>query len=157
MGERAVTLIPLDEVEWRRTRIIKNHLSATDDESAWWWEFDLPRPLADWDVFSYWERARFDSMRTHLKPGTVLFDVGTEQGWCNLAYASIVGPENMVLIEPTPEFWPNIRATWERNYEQPPLACFQGLMSALTGRSVRPDDFRDWPAVSKGPLIRRNS
>ena len=78
--------------------------------------FLLPRPLADWDVFAVWERERFHSMQSHLTSNDVLYDVGTEHGWCNLLYADYVGPQNMVLIEPSSVFWPNIRETWQRNY-----------------------------------------
>lgn len=113
---------------WRKTKILR--IGESQDYE---FEFELPVPLADWDVFDYWERERFHSMRDHLKPGMVLFDVGTEQGWCNLIYASFVGPQNMVLIEPTRLFWPNIRWTWERNYGAAmPLRYYDGLFSSET-------------------------
>lgn len=143
-------LIARSEVEWKSTGILR--IGETRDYQ---YRFDLPRPLADWDVWDYWERARFESMREHLNQGMVLFDIGTEQGWCNLAYASMVGPQNMVLIEPTPDFWPNIEATWERNYPGiRPLACYDGL---LGNKTTDPrTSFADWPAGSDGPLIDRN-
>ena len=119
------------------------------------YEFWLPRPLADWDVFAVWERERFHSMRDNLTHGDVLFDVGTEQGWCNLIYASFVGPENMVLIEPTTEFWPNIQATWSRNYPLIwPAAYYHGLLSDKTNDDRT--DFLNWPTAIEGPLIDRN-
>jgi hypothetical protein len=93
-------------------------------------------------------------MRDNLTYGDILFDVGTEQGWCNLIYADMVGPTNMVLIEPTQEFWPNIMATWKRNYEYPPLACYPGLLSDTTNSKIR--RFTPWPAVANGDLIDRN-
>ncbi len=118
------------------------------------YELVLPEPLASWDVFGCWERARVHSMRDHLEQGMVLFDVGTEQGWCNLVYARFVGPQNMVLIEPTKEFWPNIRQTWERNFDVAPLACYDGLLSnESTDARMR---FYEWPQVSVGELIDRN-
>lgn len=144
-----MTFIPVDEVEWRSTGILR--IGETRDYE---YRFDLPRPLADWDVWDYWERERFHSMSDHLEPGMTLFDVGTEQGWCNLIYASMVGPENMVLIEPTPEFWPNIQATWLRNFEHQPQCCYDGLVSDKTTDTR--DDFYDWPASADGPLIDRN-
>lgn len=141
-------------MEWRPTKILKLSDVGPESEHVWEYEFTLPRPLADWDVFAVWERARFHSMRHNLRHGMVLFDVGTEQGWCNLLYASMVGPANMVLIEPTPEFWPNIRATWERNYSDPPRACYDGLLSDKTTDPRK--EFDAWPASSDGPLIDRN-
>lgn len=122
--------IPKDDIEWLLIPIIKEDWRLV--ESPYHYEYWLPRPLADWDVFDYWERERFDSMKEHLNYGDILYDIGTEQGWCNLIYAEFVGPENMVLIEPTKEFWGNIRHTWEKNYDVPPLACYWGLFDEYT-------------------------
>lgn len=151
--------IPLEQVQWRKTKIFKEDLTADGADTSWRWEFELPEPLASWDVWDYWERARFDSMQQHLKPGMTLFDVGTEQGWCNLIYADMVGPENMVLIEPSSYFWPNIKATWQRNYgymAEQPRAFYAGLLSDKTSDSQR-DLFFAWPKASRSDLIDRNS
>lgn len=138
----------LEDVEWRSVGI---HETLDGFE----YRFELPVPLALWDVWAFWERERIHSMRDHLKPGMVLFDVGTEQGWCNLIYADMVGPENMVLIEPTPQFWPNIKATWERNYPNvEPAFCYDGLISDKTNDDVTMAP--GWPTCSVGPLIDRN-
>lgn len=144
-----MTFIPLEQVEWKTVRYLER------PDETFEYQLILPRPLADWDVFGCWERERVHSMRDHLKPGMTLFDVGTEQGWCNLVYASFVGPENMVLIEPTVEFWPNIKATWERNFTVPPKAFYCGLFSDQDGDVIR-DGFEYWPTPSAGPLIDRN-
>ena len=143
-----MALTPLDAVTWKPVRF----LECPDETFEY--EFELPVPLADWDVFACWERERFHSMRDNLTYGDILFDVGTEQGWCNLIYADMVGPTNMVLIEPTTEFWPNIKATWERNYHYPPMACWDGLVSDVTDTKTRV--FTPWPAAANGDLIDRN-
>lgn len=122
-------LIPKDQVQWREVRYLKEPLEATDEEATWKYTFTLPEPLASWDVFSYWEKERIAAMEKYLQKGEILFDIGTEQGWCNLAYAEIVGAENMVLIEPTAIFWGNIKQTWEKNFDVPPLATLHGLLS----------------------------
>jgi hypothetical protein len=145
---------PLADVEWRRTKIHKTSEEGPEAEHVWRFEFDLPRPLADWDVFAVWERPRVVSMEQHLTRDDVLFDVGTEQGWCNLLYADFVGPGNMVLIEPARQLWPNIEATWHRNYSTPPLACYDGLLSSVT--TDERTNFRCWPASGDGPLFGRN-
>lgn len=140
--------IPVNQVEWKQVDYL------WEDGKPPEYQLILPRPLADWDVWQYWERARVHSMSDHLEHGMTLFDVGTEQGWCNLAYAAFVGPQNTVLIEPTPEFWPNIRHTWDHNHVAAPKACYDGLFSNRTT-----DDrieFVGWPGVSDGPLIDRN-
>jgi FkbM family methyltransferase len=144
--------IPLDQVQWKTVRMLQR------PDETFEYEFELPVPLADWDVFAVWERARFHSMRDHLNKGDVLFDVGTEQGWCNLIYAQFVGPENMVLIEPTQEFWPNIKATWERNFgDVGPKGTIATLLSDKNvGRLPRLRKAVDWPSGADGPLIDRN-
>jgi FkbM family methyltransferase len=137
---------------WRSTRILQR-----PDES-WEYEFELPRPLADWDVFSYWERERFHSMREHLTTDDTLYDVGTEHGWCSLIYADFVGPENMVLIEPSQVFWPNIRATWERNYpDTPPRYCYDGLIGAQGNDPRELPREMVWPDASAGSLVDKNA
>jgi FkbM family methyltransferase len=137
------------DVEWRFVGILRDPNTVPYE-----YTFTLPRPLADWDVWDYWERERVHSMRDHLKHGDVLFDVGAEHGWCSLIYASMVGPENMVLIEPTREFWPNIRHTWMKNYPCPPRACYDGLFSSVTDEERTA--FPVWPAHSDGLLIGNN-
>jgi FkbM family methyltransferase len=149
--------IPKDQIEWKKVKYIKLPLETTDEDAQWLYELWLNEPLASWDVFSYWEVQRVLSMRKHLSEGDVLMDIGTEQGWCNLAYASMVGPENMILVEPTPEFWPNIRALWEKNFPGIlPLRCFPGFFSDVsTAKGVLKSGV--WPTESKGDLIDRNS
>lgn len=140
---------PLDEVQWKTVRFLER------PDETFEYEFELPEPLASWDVFAAWERERFASLRDNLTHGDILFDIGTEQGWCNLIYADIVGPENMVLVEPTDCFWPNIEATWRKNYSTSPLGFYDGLFSNVTSDD-RCKRFRTWPTAAWGPLIDRN-
>lgn len=153
--------IPKDQIQWKKVKYLKIPWQATDEEAEWLYELWLNEPLASWDVFAVWERERIESMRTHLKKGDILFDIGTESGWCNLIYALMVGPENMVLIEPTPEFWPNIKALWEKNYPGiRPLACLSALVSDKTTNAYSPSVILPknmWPRESQGDIIDRNS
>jgi FkbM family methyltransferase len=146
-----------EDVQWKRVKIIKDNLSAAPEHTFYHYEFELPEPLASWDVFDYWERERFESMQKHLEKGDILFDIGTEQGWCNLIYAQFVGAENMVLIEPTQEFWGNIKATWQKNGLADPKACLPVLLS---DKDTHDYDFRDfkgvWPSIADSDLIDRN-
>ena len=147
-----MNLIPPADIEWKQVNYLRQGQTFEYDYRLW-----LNEPLASWDVWDYWERERIESMRTHLKQGDILFDIGTEQGWCNLVYAQMVGPENMVLIEPTPEFWPNIKALWEKNFDKRPLAFYDGLFSDKTTdiqRGAR--NFDAWPMAAAGDLIDRN-
>lgn len=151
--------IPKDKIEWKKVKYLKIPWQATDDEAEWLYELWLNEPLASWDVFSIWEIERVLSMRKHLKKGNILFDIGTEQGWCDLVYAQIVGPENMVLVEPTPEFWPNIKALWGKNFNMSPRACYPGFFSDKTSeKAVSRISATSFPhPESDGDLIDRNS
>lgn len=147
--------IPDEQIEWRKVRYIKEPWQLPDDQAEWKFEMILPEPLASWDVFPYWEKERVYSMQKHLKQGEVLFDIGTEQGWCNLVYAQFVGPENMVLIEPTFEFWANIKKTWDKNFDVPPLACYWGLFDSKT-RDDYDKGFDIWLKADAEQIIDRN-
>lgn len=142
--------IPIDKVEWKKVNYLRRGQSKIYD-----YELILPRPLADWDVYDEWEKARIYNMRANLEQGQVLFDIGTESGWCNLVYADMVGAENMVLIEPTKEFWPNIYHTWYKNFKQTPKAFYDGLFSDRTN-DARKLDLSKWPEQWQQPLIDRN-
>lgn len=94
------------------------------------WTFVVPDSVADWDGPSHWERERLASMQANLHPGEVLFDIGVEHGWLSTVYGSFVGHENMVLVEPSPEMWPDIRKTWAANQFPDPLYAFVGFAGA---------------------------
>jgi len=115
------------------------------------YEFMLPDHLADWDALSLWERERTESMEEHLKPGMVLYDVGSEHGAQSVIYQSFVGPENMVLIEPSCSFWPNLRLIWEHNGLHAPLASVHALIGEDTYAG---DDIslwiNGWPPCAAG-------
>lgn len=146
-----MNFIAKDKIEWKLVKYLRQGESFNYDYELW-----LNEPLASWDVFDYWERERIESMRTHLKKGDILFDIGTEQGWCNLVYAQMVGPENMVLIEPTQEFWPNIKALWDKNYSGTKP---KGFWSGLFGNDDDEEwikEYEYWPKATKGDLIDRN-
>lgn len=137
-----------DKVEWKHVKYLRQGQSRNYD-----YELILNEPLASWDVWDYWEVERVKSMENLLHKGDILFDIGTESGWCNLVYAKIVSPENMVLIEPSPEFWPNIKALWQKNYgDVLPLLCYAGFFSDKTNSTeVLPK--HTFPPVSEGLLI----
>jgi len=105
-----------------------------------------------------WERERFASMARYLSPGMVLFDVGAEQGYMSAIYSRFVGGgENMVLFEPVPQVWPNIRHTWLRNSITPPRATYCGLVSDHDHVSEYHDfvtGYRDvWPECAYGDML----
>lgn len=114
------------------------------------WTFWLPDSVANWDAISHWERERLASMERWLQPGMVLYDIGTEHGWLSAVYGSFCGHGSMVLVEPSPEFWPNIRLTWQHNGFTGPLGCYV----AFAGEQLDGEPFSDvWPAESDGDEI----
>lgn len=139
------------DVTWVETLIGKMH-DNPPKESQWRYKVWLPDWLAEWDVFAIWEYERFTSMETHLEKGDVLIDIGAENGWQSMIYAQFVGPENMVLIEPSTHFWSNIKHTWIRNFAGvKPLNCYAGLLGDKTTiRSVLKNGV--WPAHSDDDL-----
>jgi len=136
--------IQAQDIKWKTVKYIKIPWQTTDENADWHYEFELPEPLASWDVFAVWEVERILSMEKHLNKGDVLFDIGTEQGWCNLAYAQMVGPENIVLIEPTREFWGNIKYTWQKNIDVEPKATLCALLSDKTTKGYKPQKSKVW-------------
>ena len=114
----------------------------------------LNRPLADWDVFDEWERVRTRSMRQHLRNGDILFDIGAEMGWLSVIYGQMVGASNMVLFEPTAEFWPNIEALWHKNFDAEPLDTVNALVGNKPQGKI---ETGKWPECSNGDLIEKLS
>lgn len=104
------------------------------------WVLWLPDNIAEWDAItgdasldSGWEACRFRSMQRHLRYGDTFFDVGTEHGWISAIIArEFVGAENMVLFEPGPDMWINIRKIWEYNGLATPRACWDGFVGLDT-------------------------
>jgi len=146
-----MNFIERSDIVWKTVPYIRQGETRNYD-----YNLELNEPLASWDVWDYWEKERIKSMETHLKKGDVFFDIGTESGWCNLVYAAIVGPENMVLIEPTPEFWANIHALWYKNYSVDPLGMYAGLISDTTTDARKGNELNAWGEDYLGAIIDRN-
>ncbi len=111
------------------------------------WEMMLPDHIADWDVLSYWEQPRTDSIAANLKWGDILIDVGAEHGWLSALFARyVVGGDAMILVEPSPELWRNVRLTWEANDLAMPWACAWAFADRQSGPPTTPAPVTfDWP------------
>lgn len=125
------------------------------------WTVMLPEHRADLDKLSdgywrVWERDRFASMARNIKPGMTVYEIGVEQGDLTSVVATFGGPENMVLIEPNPDLWPNIKATWEANGYARPRANLVALLGEQSRPAVAQDfdgtDRDGWPACAYGPI-----
>lgn len=115
------TFINIKDLEWSTVKIHRQGETRNYD-----YELELFHPLAEWDVWDYWERERIQSMQQHIKQGDVLFEVGAEQGWMAALFSKYL-TSNIVLIEPTKEFWPGIKEIFERNDLADPIASFSGF------------------------------
>lgn len=116
-----------------------------------------------WDI---WENVRSADMYQRLRPGDLVFDVGTEEGDLSALYA--LWGCRLVLIEPNPLAWPCIRATFEANgltgriaatwvgfagedtHAHPPNP--DGWFSAVGGyQQAAPGEI--WPPSASGPIV----
>jgi FkbM family methyltransferase len=113
----------------------------------------VPDHVADWDAPSDWEKERIADTIARLDQDDTLLDVGVEHGWISGLYAKYIGCE-MILCEPSPEFWRNIRLVWRHNELPDPLMCVRGFMSDKAN-DVLTSWSDQWPneAQTHGPEI----
>ena len=138
------TFIPVDELSWRTVKIHRQ--GETFDYN---YELELFEPLASWDVWDYWERERIASMQKHIKQGDILIDVGAEQGWMSALFSKYM-TENIILVEPTAEFWPGIKAIYEKNKLKKPIASFVGFFNTRTGEGqYEAHEVTGWPTEAQ--------
>jgi FkbM family methyltransferase len=95
-----------------------------------------------------------------IKPGDVVYDVGTEEGDLSALYAQWVGDRGGVcLFEPNPRVWPNSRIIWSANGLRKPLGYWVGFASDVTEDFPPNLDFDlgdqdGWPSCAYGEVIR---
>lgn len=128
------------------------------------WHLNLPEHRAErveWTNELGWEPERLDAMHTVIKKGDVVYDIGTEEGDMTALFAK--WGADVVLFEPNPLVWSNIRCIWEANKLPLPIGYFVGFASNET--NLKPVDLeaiiaepeRDgYPACAYGPIIREH-
>lgn len=139
--------------EWKNVKYLKIHSLGPPEIHPYKFNLMLPEPLASWDVYDYWERARTLSIQENLKRGDVLFDIGAEYGWQSVIYSMFVGPNNMVLMEPTAEYWPNIKEIWDRNGLEKPRGFWAGLVGSENKNLPAMAKLTDWPEIANGDQL----
>jgi FkbM family methyltransferase len=120
----------------------------------------LPKHRAErpeWYTPEGWERHRLGALHWAVKsqPDPVVYYVGAEEG--EMAALCQMWGAQMVLFEPNPRVWPNIRAIWEANELTPPW-CFVGFASNATDLNPpngepRREGTGIWPDCACGPVI----
>jgi len=126
------------------------------------WTLELPEHRAarpQWLIENGgWETERLDAMHVAITKGMTVFDVGSEEGDFPALFAS--WGAKVVLFEPNPLVWPNIKLIWDANQLGAPEAWFTGFASSetvLEPESLEPIFTRPakdgWPACAYGPVI----
>lgn len=120
------------------------------------WTLLLPEHRASRPEWPTWEKERLAAMHDVIRPGDVVIDVGAEEGDLPGLWAS--WGARVVLFEPNPLVWPNIRAVWEANGFPAPAGWFVGFASDCidldpAGCDVDDKPVRGWPRCAYGPVI----
>lgn len=122
------------------------------------WNIILPDHRADRPEWvTGWEVETLDALHRNITKDDLVYEVGAEEGdmsgliaqWCE---------GRIVLFEPNPKVWPNIKAIWEANNIPGPLGYFVGF--AGTQDIAVPNNLNfelgtdgKWPKCAAGPLI----
>ena len=91
-----------------------------------------------------WEAARMDALHDSITDGDLVYYIGAEEGEFP-ALCSLWGAE-VVLLEPNPKVWSNIKAIWDANRLPTPI-CFPGFASTVT-KKLGAEVERAWPAAA---------
>ena len=119
------------------------------------WTLNLPEQRAQRPGWGHWEQDVLAWLWGLIRPGDVVWDVGAEEGDLSALYAS--WGAKLVLVEPSPPFWPLIRQTFVANgLEDSVVGCFPGFAADFT--AVNPDRINydasiaddGWPVISRG-------
>lgn len=126
------------------------------------WDILLPEHRAkrpEWTAAEGWEKARLDSMFKKIGKGDVVYYVGAEEGEMP-ALLQMWGAA-VVLFEPNPLVWPNIKAIWEANNLSRPMGLMVGFASNKQ-QMIPPEDKdstywslrgeNDWPECAYGEI-----
>lgn len=120
----------------------------------WLPEHRASRP--QWYTELGWEKIRMEEMLKRISDGDIVYYVGAEEG--DLAALCAMKGGVMVLIEPNPIAWPNIRAIWEANKLRHPLFCFTGFAGDVTNENPNNLNFEvgnkdGWPICAYGEIV----
>lgn len=119
------------------------------------WPLWLPEHRAARPEWPWWEAQRLAAMHTVLGDGGhVVWDVGAEEGDFPALWAT--WGNRVVMAEPNPRVWPNIRLIWRANNLPDPVLAWPGFLadehSARDARMVRALT-ETWPNCAHGAVI----
>jgi len=97
--------------------------------------------------WKFWEKERLATMYAAIRPDDTILDIGTCHGEMSVLMASWLGDKGkIILVEPAPHFWPEIKAHFDEN-GLTPYECFQVLVSNESNDSVDASQ-AIWPDVA---------
>jgi len=125
------------------------------------WTLELPPHRAarpQWLIENGgWETERLAAMHDVITAGMTVFDIGAEEGDFPALCAS--WGAQVVMFEPNPLVWPNIKLIWDAN-GLTPRGWFVGFASSKTDRHPQCEepifsepDADGWPACAYGRVI----
>lgn len=101
-----------------------------------------------------WEAERLALTHSLVSVGTMVWEVGAEEGDYPALYAT--WGARVVMVEPNPYVWAQIKIHWEANTGSDPAALVVGLASDVTQHveTDYPQGFRTdgWPEVAYGEI-----
>lgn len=127
------------------------------------WTLLLPQHRAEraqWNIENGgWETERIAAMAESIGPGSVVYDIGAEEGDLPALWASW-GAE-VVLVEPNPLVWPNMKVIFEANDL---VGLLRGWFVGFAGEHARLpvgtfqedyvwDEWGIWPKCAFGSVI----
>lgn len=122
------------------------------------WSLLLPEHRAVRPEWPVWEKERLGSMYENIKPGDIVFDIGSEEGDFPALFAT--WGAQIVWFEPNPYVIPNMRVIWEANQLPMPRGYFVGFATNHTDEhpfaeeEIISQPERDgWPACAYGEVI----
>lgn len=123
------------------------------------WTLLLPEHRANRPEWPWWEATRLAAMSHFIGDGDVVIDVGAEEGDFPALFAQ--WGAQVILVEPNPLVWPNIKAIFEaNNLTEKYVGAFVGFASdhneQPTGEGLSLVDAfvnRQWPKCADGPVI----
>lgn len=141
-----------------------NDVEMVPTEVGEQWSLLLPRHRAvrgeTWGSWwPYWELPRLQSMWHNLNVGDLVFDIGSEEG--DLPGLWALWGCRVVLVEPNPRVWPNLKAIWDANGFLDPAGTYVGFCGPADDMD-RPEWIAEhidaqphgiWPSCANGPVI----
>lgn len=119
------------------------------------WHLQLPPYRAYRKSWAWHEAARLAAMHEVISPGSIVYEIGAEEGDYGALFTS--WGADVVLVEPNPKAWPSIKASFEANSYRPE-AWWVGFLSDHDWR-IPDDEIRNrfsrtgWPTVADEELI----